>query len=168
VADAIAFATIPDALATIRGGGIVVVVDDPDRENEGDFVMAAERVTPAAVNTMITYGRGQVCLPLTAERLEVLRLPALVDAGLQAQETAFTASIDLDEPGTVGISAQDRSRCIARVLAPDARPEDFRRPGHVYPLRARAACCAGPVIRRRRSTWPGSPACSPPGSSARS
>ena len=141
-------ASIESAIAAIARGGMVVVVDDPDRENEGDLVMAAEKVTPAAVNTMVTHGRGLVCLPLTVERLAALRLPAMVPAAGRVQETAFTESIDLDEPGSVGISTRDRSRCIARVLAPDARPEDFRRPGHVYPLAARP----GGVLRRAGHT----------------
>ncbi len=130
-------ALITDAVHAIRRGDIVVVIDDPDRENEGDFVMAAEKATPQAVNFMVTHGRGLLCMPMTAERLDALRLPAMVPERAALAETAFTVSIDLDEPGSTGISAHDRARCILRAVAPEARAEDFRRPGHVFPLRAR-------------------------------
>ncbi|HWB70722.1 MAG TPA: bifunctional 3,4-dihydroxy-2-butanone-4-phosphate synthase/GTP cyclohydrolase II [Egibacteraceae bacterium] len=142
------FAPITDAIDAIARGDMVIVVDDADRENEGDFVMAAERVTPEAVNFMVTHGRGLLCLPLTGERLEQLRIPEMVPERSQSQETAFAVSIDLDEPGTTGISAFDRARCIRHVTAADARPEDFRKPGHVFPLRAQH----GGVLKRAGHT----------------
>jgi 3,4-dihydroxy 2-butanone 4-phosphate synthase/GTP cyclohydrolase II len=142
------FAPIPDAVAAIARGEIVIVVDDADRENEGDFIMAAEKVTPQAVNFMATHGRGLVCLPLSGERLEQLRIPAMVPERAHTQETAFTVSIDLDEPGCTGISAFDRATCIRRVVDPDATPQDFRRPGHVFPLRAQP----GGVLKRAGHT----------------
>jgi 3,4-dihydroxy 2-butanone 4-phosphate synthase/GTP cyclohydrolase II len=142
------FATIPEAVEAIRRGEIVIVVDDPDREDEGDFVMAAERVTPEAVNFMIIHGRGLLCMPVTPERADRLGLrPMVPDA--PAEGTAFTVSIDLaDPPGNTGISAADRARCIRRAAAPDARPEEFRIPGHVFPIRARP----GGVLERRGHT----------------
>ncbi|MPZ73119.1 MAG: bifunctional 3,4-dihydroxy-2-butanone-4-phosphate synthase/GTP cyclohydrolase II [Nitriliruptorales bacterium] len=131
------FAPVADAVAAIARGEIVIVVDDADRENEGDFVMAADAVTPAAVNFMVTHGRGLVCLPMTAERLAQLQLTAMVPGRIETQETAFTVSIDLDLPGTTGISAHERAACIRRAVEPGAQPRDFRRPGHVFPLQAR-------------------------------
>ncbi|MBW3661677.1 MAG: bifunctional 3,4-dihydroxy-2-butanone-4-phosphate synthase/GTP cyclohydrolase II [Actinobacteria bacterium] len=127
---------------------MVIVVDDEDRENEGDFVMAADWVTPEAVNFMITHGRGLLCLPLTGERLEELAIQPMVPESAGLEETAFTVSIDLDERGNTGISALDRARCIRRAVSADARPADFRRPGHVFPLRAQD----GGVLRRAGHT----------------
>ena len=135
---------IEDAIEAIRRGEIVIVVDDADRENEGDFVMAADWVTPEAVNFMVTHGRGLVCLPLAAERLDALEIAAMVPEAGGPDHTAFTVSIDLDEPGNTGISALDRARCIRRATAADAKPSDFRRPGHVFPLRAQP----GGVLKR--------------------
>jgi 3,4-dihydroxy 2-butanone 4-phosphate synthase / GTP cyclohydrolase II len=142
------FASIDEAIAEIRKGGIVVVVDDPDRENEGDFVMAASEVTPAAVNLMITHGRGLVCMPMTGQRLDDLRLPAMAPSATAVPETAFTTSIDLDDPERSGISARDRADCILRAVSLDAQPSDFRRPGHVFPLRAQP----GGVLQRAGHT----------------
>jgi 3,4-dihydroxy 2-butanone 4-phosphate synthase/GTP cyclohydrolase II len=137
---------VTDAVEAIRRGRVIVVVDDPDREDEGDFVMAAERVTPAAVNLMITHGRGLLCLPMAGKRLDELEVPDLPSD--PTAETAFTLSIDLDEPGNTGISAESRARCIRRAVQPQAGPDDFRRPGHVFPLRARP----GGVLERRGHT----------------
>jgi 3,4-dihydroxy 2-butanone 4-phosphate synthase / GTP cyclohydrolase II len=142
------FAKIEDAVAAVARGEMVIVVDDADRENEGDFVMAAEKVTPEAVNFMVTHGRGLVCMPMTGERVDELRLPAMVPEVAATQETAFTVSVDLDEPGNTGISAFDRARCIARLVAPDADSSEFRKPGHIFPLRAQA----GGVLRRAGHT----------------
>jgi 3,4-dihydroxy 2-butanone 4-phosphate synthase / GTP cyclohydrolase II len=142
------FANIEDALTAIRNGEMIIVVDDADRENEGDFVMAADKVTPEAINFMITQGRGLVCMPMTGERLEHLRFPAMVPELAGTHETAFTVSVDLEEPGNTGISAFDRARCIQRIIAPDAQPEEFRKPGHVFPLRAQV----GGVLRRAGHT----------------
>jgi 3,4-dihydroxy 2-butanone 4-phosphate synthase/GTP cyclohydrolase II len=124
------------AVAAIGRGEIAIVVDDPGRENEGDLVMAADAVTPAAINFMATHGRGLICLPMEGELLDRLDIGPMV-AGPQAPaETNFTVSIDLDVPGSTGISAFDRARTIRAAVADDARPEHFRRPGHVFPLRA--------------------------------
>jgi 3,4-dihydroxy 2-butanone 4-phosphate synthase / GTP cyclohydrolase II len=136
--------TIPEAIAAIRRGELVLVVDDHDRENEGDLVMAAAHVTPEAVNFMVTQGRGLVCLALTPERCDDLDLGPMVPENAGREETAFTVSIDFEEPGSTGISAADRARTIAHALDVAARPADFRRPGHVFPLRARA----GGVLER--------------------
>src|SRR5947209_12158792 len=108
------FASIDDAIAAIARGEIVIVVDAPDRENEGDFIMAADRVTPEAVNFMVTHGRGLVCLPMGAERLDPLKLRPMVAQPGDSGGTAFTVSIDLRAPRNTGISAFDRARCIAR------------------------------------------------------
>src|SRR5437867_2905248 len=132
------FSTIEEAIAAIRAGEVVIVVDDPDRENEGDFVMAADRVTPEAVNFMITHGRGLLCMPMTEERAERLGFRMMVDGRSPGDGTAFTVSIDLaSPPGSTGISAPDRARCIRRAVAADAQADDFRAPGHIFPLRAK-------------------------------
>lgn len=137
------FNTIEEALSDIAAGRMVIVVDDENRENEGDLVMAAEKVTPEAINFMTRYGRGLVCLPLTAERVEELALPLMVQKEGDPLGTAFTVSIDAQEV-TTGISAFERALTIKRAIDPGTRPEDLRRPGHVFPLRARE----GGVIRR--------------------
>jgi 3,4-dihydroxy 2-butanone 4-phosphate synthase/GTP cyclohydrolase II len=139
-------ATVPQAVEAIRRGEMVVVVDDPGRENEGDFVMAAQHATADAVNHMITHGRGLLCVPAESGRLDALGLPEL--AADASADTAFTVSVDLDEPGNTGISAADRARCIRRMTDPRAHAAEFRRPGHVFPLRAKA----GGVLQRRGHT----------------
>ncbi|MGH2793087.1 MAG: bifunctional 3,4-dihydroxy-2-butanone-4-phosphate synthase/GTP cyclohydrolase II [Actinomycetota bacterium] len=132
------FSRIEDAIEAIRRGEIVIVVDDPDRENEGDFIMAASKITPQAVNFMVTHGRGLLCLPVTEERAARLGFRPMVEDIHNGDGTAFTVSVDLaDPPGNTGISAPDRARCIARAVASDARLDEFRTPGHVFPLRAR-------------------------------
>ena len=131
------FAAIEDAIAAIARGEIVIVVDAPDRENEGDFVMAADKVTPEAVNFMVTHGRGLLCMPMTGERLDALKLRAMVPENEAGAETAFTISIDMRLPRNTGISAYDRARTIRRALDADATADEFRTPGHVFPLRAR-------------------------------
>ncbi len=141
-------ATIEEAIEAIRNGEIVIVVDDADRENEGDFVMAAQWATPAAVNFMVTEGRGLLCLPMTGERLDELGIGPMVPEAAGAEETAFTVSIDVEEPGNTGISAADRARCIKLAIDPAARPEQLRQPGHVFPLRARD----GGVLEREGHT----------------
>lgn len=128
--------SVEDAVDAIRRGGIVVVVDDEDREDEGDFVVAAAHADAAAVNFMVTEGRGLLCLAMTAERLAELELGPLVPEAGGSESTAFTVSIDLDD-GSTGISAAARARTIAAALDPATRPSDLRRPGHVFPLRAR-------------------------------
>jgi len=132
-------ASIEEAIGAIARGEIVIVVDDPSRENEGDFVMAADKVTPEAVNFMTMHGRGLVCLPMALPLLDRLGLRAMVPEQESSAETAFTVSIDIKEPRNTGISAFDRARTIERAVASDARADEFRAPGHIFPLRARAA-----------------------------
>ena len=131
------FASIDDAIPAIARGEIVIVVDAADRENEGDFVMAGDKVTPDAVNFMVTHGRGLLCMPMTGERLDALKLRAMVPENEAGAETAFTISIDMRAPRNTGISAYDRARTIRRALDADAAADEFRTPGHVFPLRAR-------------------------------
>jgi 3,4-dihydroxy 2-butanone 4-phosphate synthase/GTP cyclohydrolase II len=131
------FVGIPEAIEEIRAGRVLVVVDDEDRENEGDLTIAAEKVTPEIVNFMATYGRGLICLPLTPERCDYLRLPLMSSQNTSNFGTAFCESIDARTGVTTGISAADRTRAILAAIDPECRPEDLARPGHVFPLRAR-------------------------------
>ena len=131
-------ALVERALSDIRKGKMVVLTDDEDRENEGDLVMAAAKVTPAAINFMATHGRGLICLSLTDDRLRQLNLPLMVHDNTSPFGTAFTVSIEAARGVTTGISAQDRARTILAAVAPGAKPGDLVRPGHVFPLRARA------------------------------
>ena len=124
------------ALADIRKGKMVILVDDEDRENEGDLCMAAEMVTPEAINFMAKYGRGLICLTLTDEKLKELELPMMVENNTSSFATAFTVSIEAREGVTTGISAADRSRTIEAAVSSDAKPADLVSPGHVFPLRA--------------------------------
>jgi 3,4-dihydroxy 2-butanone 4-phosphate synthase/GTP cyclohydrolase II len=143
------FASIDDAISEMRAGQMVVVVDDEDRENEGDLTMAAEMMTPEAVNFMATHGRGLICLAMTGERLDELELGPMVAENTALGGTAFTVSIDWRGPGvTTGISAHDRAQTIRAAVDAGSRPEDFGRPGHVFPLRARP----GGVLERRGQT----------------
>ncbi|MDQ7794886.1 MAG: bifunctional 3,4-dihydroxy-2-butanone-4-phosphate synthase/GTP cyclohydrolase II [bacterium] len=135
--------TIEDAIRDIAAGKMVVVVDDEDRENEGDLVMAAEKVTPEAVNFMAKFGRGLICLPLTAGRVRALRLPLMVGPPGDQMATAFTVSVDARGTKT-GISAHERALTIRTAADPHSRPDDLLQPGHVFPLRARD----GGVLRR--------------------
>jgi len=130
------FDSIEDAISAIAAGAIVIVVDDEDRENEGDFIMAAEKVTPEAVNFMVTHGRGLVCTPLLEDRLNMLDIRPMVQDNTALLSTAFTVSVDAVEGATTGISAHDRARTIEVLLDPASRPTDLARPGHVFPLRA--------------------------------
>ncbi|MBN2498400.1 MAG: bifunctional 3,4-dihydroxy-2-butanone-4-phosphate synthase/GTP cyclohydrolase II [Deltaproteobacteria bacterium] len=134
-----AIARVEKAIEEIRAGRMVILVDDADRENEGDLCMAAEKVTPEAINFMARYGRGLICLALTEAYIRRLRLPMMVDetANESPFGTAFTVSIEAREGVSTGISAADRARTIQVAVAPDARPDDLVRPGHVFPLRAR-------------------------------
>src|SRR6202046_334519 len=131
------FATIPEALVDFRAGKMVVVVDDEDRENEGDLTMAAELITPEAINFMATYGRGLICLALSAERCDALHLPLMSAQNTSRFGTAFTESIDALEGVTTGISAADRSHSIRVAMDPKTTARDLARPGHIFPLRAR-------------------------------
>ncbi|HXY15302.1 MAG TPA: 3,4-dihydroxy-2-butanone-4-phosphate synthase [Terriglobales bacterium] len=131
------FTDIPTAIDEIRAGRMVVVVDDEDRENEGDLTLAAEKVTPEAINFMAKYGRGLVCLALTGERLDHLRIGPMTAENTSNYGTAFCEAIDARHGVTTGISAYDRARTIAVAIDPSTRPSDLARPGHVFPLRAR-------------------------------
>src|SRR5581483_10911217 len=131
------FASIPEAIEEIRSGRMLVVVDDEDRENEGDLTIAAEKVTPEIINFMATHGRGLICLTLTADRCDYLRLPLMSPTNTSNFGTAFCESIDARDGVTTGISAADRTRTILKAIDPDCRPADLARPGHVFPLRAR-------------------------------
>jgi 3,4-dihydroxy 2-butanone 4-phosphate synthase / GTP cyclohydrolase II len=130
-------ATIEEAIAEIRRGRMVILMDDKDRENEGDLCMAAEKVTPAAINFMATYGRGLICLPLTEERVRHLGLSMMVSENTSPFGTAFTVSVDSAAGITTGISAADRAKTILDAIADDAKPQDLVIPGHIFPLRAR-------------------------------
>jgi 3,4-dihydroxy 2-butanone 4-phosphate synthase / GTP cyclohydrolase II len=131
------FASIEEGIAAIRQGRLVVVVDDEDRENEGDLTVAAECVTPDVVNFMVTHGRGQVCLAMTPERLDALEIPLEVPVNSSVRETAACVSIDARGKTSTGISAADRAATVLTAIAPDTRPQDLLRPGHMFPLRAR-------------------------------
>lgn len=132
-----AVSTIDEALEDIRAGKMVILVDDEDRENEGDLCMAAEKVTPEAINFMATHGRGLICLSLTPDHQEKLQVPLMVRDNQSPFETAFTLSIEAREGVTTGISAADRAHTILTAVAPEAKPEDLVSPGHIFPLRAR-------------------------------
>ena len=130
------FNTIQEAIGDIQKGKMIVVVDDEDRENEGDLVMAAEKVTPAAINFMAKYGGGLICLPVVRDRLEELHIERMVAKNTDPNRTAFTVSIDASEC-TTGISAQERSMTIRRVIDTASGPKDFTRPGHIFPIEYR-------------------------------
>lgn len=140
--------TIDEAIEDIARGRMVILVDDEDRENEGDLCMAADKVTPEAVNFMAKYGRGLICLSLTAERVGDLRLPMMTDENTSAFGTAFTVSIEAKKGVTTGISAADRATTVLAAIAPDAKPDDLARPGHVFPLKAKP----GGVLQRAGQT----------------
>ncbi|QEC55733.1 bifunctional 3,4-dihydroxy-2-butanone-4-phosphate synthase/GTP cyclohydrolase II [Flavisolibacter ginsenosidimutans] len=141
--------TIESAIADIKAGKMVIVVDDEDRENEGDFIAAARNATPEVINFMSKYGRGLICVPLLEERCKELGLDLMVNNNTALHETAFTVSVDLLEHGcTTGISAQDRSRTIQALIDPATQPQDLGRPGHIFPLIAKK----GGVLRRAGHT----------------
>ena len=142
------FSTIPEAVEEIRRGRMVLVVDDADRENEGDFIMAAEACYPEDVNFMVTHGRGIVCLPCAAWRLDELGIPQMVTDTTDGHEAAFTVSIDFRHGTTTGTSAHDRAITAKAVTEPEVVPRDFQKPGHVFPLRAKD----GGVLRRAGHT----------------
>jgi len=142
------FATIDEGVEEIRAGRILLVVDDEDRENEGDLVMAADRVTPEAVNFMAKYGRGLICMPMLGERLDELQIFMMVSDNTAPLGTAFTVSVDARRGVTTGTSAYDRAVTIRTLVDPAARSEDFTRPGHIFPLRA----MPGGVLRRAGHT----------------
>ena len=142
------FATIDEAIEEIRQGNIILVVDDEDRENEGDLVMAADQATPEAVNFMAKHGRGMICVPMTPERLDELQIPMMVHNNTAPLGTAFTQTVDARHGVTTGISAYDRAVTIRALVAPGTKPNDLTRPGHVNPLRA----MEGGVLRRAGHT----------------
>ncbi|MFT5514934.1 MAG: 3,4-dihydroxy 2-butanone 4-phosphate synthase/GTP cyclohydrolase II [Rhodothermales bacterium] len=146
--NSIPFDSIEDALEEIRNGRLIIVVDDEDRENEGDFVGAAELVTPESVNFMAMHGRGLICVPITRERSVDLGLDMMVDANSALYDTAFTVSVDFVTDTTTGISAQDRAKTIRALADAGTRPTDLGKPGHVFPLRAQR----GGVLRRAGHT----------------
>ncbi len=142
------FAPVPELLEEIRNGRMVVIVDDEDRENEGDLIMAAELVRPADINFMVTHARGLVCLSLTRERCRQLGLPPMVQSNTSQHHTNFTVSIEAAEGVTTGISAYDRAHTIRTAVRPEARPADLSQPGHVFPLMAQP----GGVLNRAGHT----------------
>lgn len=140
--------TIPEAIEAIKAGKTIIVVDDEDRENEGDFLTAAHNATPEAVNFMARYGRGLVCAPITQQRAQELELEPMVSHNTTSYETNFTVSVDLLEGCTTGISATDRSKTIMALIDPGTKPDDLGRPGHIFPLIAKN----GGVLRRAGHT----------------
>jgi 3,4-dihydroxy 2-butanone 4-phosphate synthase/GTP cyclohydrolase II len=144
------FSAIPEAIADIRAGNMVVVCDDEDRENEGDLTIAAEKVTPDAINFMATHGRGLICLPMTGERLDELRIPLMVQDEENSARfgTAFCVPIEAKQGTTTGISAHDRARTVRAAIDPGTRAQDLARPGHMFPLRAQP----GGVLQRAGQT----------------
>ena len=141
--------TISEAIEDIRNGKVIIVVDDENRENEGDFIAAANKVTPEMVNFMATHGRGLICMPITEKRSKELQLGMMVDNNTDPMETAFTVSVDLKGEGvTTGISAKDRALTIQAMIDPATKPFDLARPGHIFPLRAKE----GGVLRRTGHT----------------
>jgi 3,4-dihydroxy 2-butanone 4-phosphate synthase / GTP cyclohydrolase II len=142
------FSTIEDAIEDVRQGRMVIVVDDADRENEGDLIIAAEKVTPEAIAFMVRHTSGVVCMPVVGERLDELEIPLMVADATDSQRTAFTVSVDVVHGTTTGISAPDRAATIRAMIHPDTRPPDLMRPGHVFPLRYRE----GGVLKRAGHT----------------
>ena len=143
-----ALATIEEAIEDIRNGRFVIVVDDEDRENEGDFVMAAEKVTAESINFMAIHGRGLICMPMTGERLDELRIPMMVERNTAVLGTAFTVSVEAREGTTTGISAGDRAQTVQVLVNPATKPEDILMPGHMFPLKAKE----GGVLARAGQT----------------
>ncbi|WGH76736.1 3,4-dihydroxy-2-butanone-4-phosphate synthase [Tenacibaculum tangerinum] len=141
--------TIEEAIEDIKNGKVIIVVDDEDRENEGDFLAAAEKITPEMINFMATHGRGLICTPLTETRCKELELDMMVSNNTDPMETAFTVSVDLRGNGvTTGISASDRAKTVQALINPDTKPFDLARPGHIFPLKAKT----GGVLRRTGHT----------------
>jgi len=142
------FASIPEAVRDIKAGRMVIVVDDENRENEGDLVMAASKATPRAINFMAKHGRGLICVPLEGKRLDALGLSNMVDRNTSLMGTPFTISVDARRDTTTGISAQDRARTVLTLVSPRTKPEDLAKPGHIFPLRA----AEGGVLKRAGHT----------------
>ncbi len=142
------FTHIENAIAAIGRGEIVIVVDDEDRENEGDLIMAADKITPEAMSFFVRYTSGVICMPMMGERLDELQLPLMVSNNTESQRTAFTVSVDAALETTTGISAADRAATVKKLIDPASRPTDFARPGHIFPLRYRE----GGVLKRAGHT----------------
>lgn len=142
------FSSIPEALKDFREGKMLIVIDDEDRENEGDLTLAADKITPEAINFMAQYGRGLICLPMEGKRLDELKIPMMVQENTSSFETAFTVSIEAKHKTTTGISAADRCATILTAIDPKTKPEDLARPGHMFPLRAKE----GGVLTRAGQT----------------
>jgi 3,4-dihydroxy 2-butanone 4-phosphate synthase/GTP cyclohydrolase II len=135
---AVKFDTVEEAIADYKAGKLLIVVDDEDRENEGDFILAAEKVTPEKINFMAKYGRGLICVPMTGSRLDELDLPSMVPRNTEKLSTYFTISVDVKKNTTTGISAYDRSETVKALIDPGTKPDDLARPGHIFPLRTRS------------------------------
>ncbi len=140
--------TVEQAIKAVKTGKIIIIIDDEDRENEGDLMVAAEKATPEIINFMTKHGRGLICLPLTKERLKELHLPLMVRDNTAPYQTAFTVSIDAREGVTTGISAQDRAKTVLKAIDPKTQASDLTRPGHIFPLEARE----GGVLERAGQT----------------
>ena len=143
-----ALATIEQAIEQLKNGGMVVVVDDEDRENEGDLIMAAEDVTPESMAFFLEHTSGVFCVPLESQRADELELPLMVVANTEAQRTAFTITVDFRHGTSTGISASDRAATVRALIDPATRPNDLNRPGHIFPLRYRQ----GGVLKRAGHT----------------
>ena len=141
------FSEIEEAISDFQAGRMVIVVDDEDRENEGDLIVAAEKVTPEAINFMATFAKGLICMPMTGERLDDLEIQQMVEQNTESMQTAFTVSVDAITT-TTGISAFERAQTVRMIIDPATRPADLRRPGHIFPLRAKE----GGVLRRTGHT----------------
>lgn len=160
--------TIEDAVSAIRCGELVIVVDDEDRENEGDLVIATDAVSTASIAFMMNYARGLICVAMEGSRLDELEVPLMVPRNTELMNTAFTVSVDYIPGTTTGISASDRATTLRALVMPSTRANDFARPGHVFPLRTRPEFSVGRVIRKPPLISPVSPAGHRPASSARS
>ena len=158
-----------EAIAAIRDGRLVIVVDDEDRENEGDLTIAAEKITPDIINFMVTHGRGLVCLAMTPERLDALEIPLAVPVNSAVRETAMCVPVDARGKTSTGISAADRAATVLAAIDPATTPQDLLRPGHVSrSARGTAASSCAAATRKRPSIWRGWPGSRRPASSAKS
>jgi 3,4-dihydroxy 2-butanone 4-phosphate synthase/GTP cyclohydrolase II len=142
------FHTIEEAIEDIKEGKMIILIDDEDRENEGDLTIAAQKITPQAINFMAKYGRGLICLSLTPEKVEDLKLPLMADLNTSRFSTPFTVSIEARKGVTTGISAHDRAKTVKTAINPKSKPEDLARPGHIFPLKAQP----GGVLQRAGQT----------------
>ncbi|MCJ7763921.1 MAG: 3,4-dihydroxy-2-butanone-4-phosphate synthase, partial [Dehalococcoidales bacterium] len=132
-----ALSSIKEAIEDIKAGRFVIIIDDEDRENEGDLAIAAEKITPEAINFMAIHGRGLICVPVTGKRLDELHIPLMVGDNTSRLATAFTVSVEAKHGTSTGISAADRAKTVQAIVDPETKPEDLLMPGHMFPLRAR-------------------------------